>query len=53
MKKIITNIIFTILMILIIIISLVLINKGLRDSEKETAKMGIDWKSNTCYLYWE
>lgn len=53
MKKIIIYILEIILIILIFIVTLMLLNRRVREYNIETAKMGVDWKTNTCYLYWE
>ena len=53
MKKLIYNIIVITLIIFIFIVFLMLLDNKIRNYDRETAKMGIDWKTNTCYLYWE
>lgn len=53
MKKLIKEVIIILIAIVILIIALVIIDKNVRKNNIETAKMGVNWKTNTCYLYWE
>ena len=53
MKKIIYNAVVVALIMLIFIVFLMLLDNRIRNYERATAKMGIDWETNTCYLYWE
>lgn len=52
MKKI-TYILEIIFLLLLCLGAIMIIAKSSKDYERETAKMGVDWETNTCYLYWE
>ena len=40
------------ILIIILIIFILLLTINVRRCDKKAAKMGVDWKTNTCYLYW-
>lgn len=52
MKKI-TYILEIIFLLLLCIGAIMIILNRTKAYERETAKMGVDWETNTCYLYWE
>lgn len=51
--EIITLIISVILTALIFIGIIKFLDYKIRKYNIETAKMGVDWKTSTCYLYWD
>ena len=53
MKKIVINIITFIIVIIIFILTLIMLDENRKKIDRETAKMSIDWTTNTCSLYWE
>lgn len=53
MKKRVIDIITVIVIITLFILSLIYMSENVKKVDRETAKMGIDWKTNTCSLYWE
>lgn len=53
MKKIVINIITIIAIIIVFILTLIMLQENAEKVNKETAKMSIDWTTNTCSLYWE
>lgn len=53
MKKLIKELVIILITMTILLITLVLIDKNVRKNNMETAKIGVNWKTNTCYLYWE
>ena len=53
MKKIVINIITFIIVIIVFILTLIMLDENVKRINKETAKMSIDWTTNTCSLYWE
>lgn len=53
MKKLIKEVIIILITMGILLITLILIDKNVRKNNMETAKIGVNWKTNTCYLYWE
>ena len=53
MKKRVIDIITVIVIITLFILSLIYMSENARKVDRETAKMSIDWKTNTCSLYWE
>lgn len=53
MKKLIKEVIIILISMILLMGALILIDKTVRKNNMETAKMGIDWKENICYLYWE
>ena len=53
MKRRIIDIITIIVIIVLFILSLIYMSENVKRVDRETAKMGVDWKTNTCYLYWE
>ena len=38
---------------IILIIGIILLSINVKRCDKMTAKMGVNWVTNTCYLYWE
>lgn len=53
MKKRVIDIITVIVIITLFILSLIYMSENVKKVDRETAKMSIDWKTNTCSLYWE
>ena len=53
MKKRIIDIITIIVILILFILSLIYMNENVKRINKETAKMSVDWTTNTCSLYWE
>ena len=53
MKKIVINIITILIILALFIISLIFMSENVKKVNRETAKMSIDWTTNTCSLYWE
>ena len=53
MKKIVINIITILIILTLFIISLIFMSENVKRVNRETAKMSIDWTTNTCSLYWE
>ena len=37
---------------IILVIGIILLTINVKSCDKMAAKMGINWKTNTCYLYW-
>ena len=47
------DIITIIVIIILFALSLIWLNDNAKRVNRETAKMSIDWTTNTCSLYWE
>ena len=52
-KKVVIDIITIIVIIILFALSLIWLNDNAKRVNRETAKMSIDWTTNTCSLYWE